>query len=182
MAEPILPAPSNKIRYIDPRFRDDCIITEMTTQQAIADPLSAFQWTPQPAAAEVVREILAEFLGKCQFAANLAWRMRDETGTRLVDWLDHLAVPIDAELAQRLIAAGFVERGSGFVHDGGIFPTIILRDRPEVSAAVKVESVADFLSVWQLAAPIDGLPLAPLRRARIGCEKDAEFWIVERHG
>jgi hypothetical protein len=152
----------------------------MTTQQA--DPLTAFQWTPQPAAAELVREILAAFLGQCQFAANLAWHMRDETATRLLDWIDHLAVPISAELAQRLIAAGFVERGAGFVHDGGIFPTIILRGQPQLLAAVKVESVADFLAVWQINSPIEGLPLAPLRRAKVAAEKDAELWIVERHG
>jgi hypothetical protein len=152
----------------------------MTTQQA--DPLTAFHWTPQPAAAELVREILAEFTGRCQLAGNMAWRMRDETGTRLVDWLDHLAVPITADLAQRLIAAGFIERGRGFVHDGGIFPTIILRDKPEALAAVKVESIADFLAAWQIPTTIEGPPLSPLRRALIAVEKDAEFWIVERHG
>lgn len=157
----------------------------MTTQQMDApktDALTAFQWSPQPAAAELVREILADFSGRCQMAGTLTWKMRDETGTRLSDWIDHLAVPISADLARRLTAAGFVDRGGIFVHEGGIFPRIILRDKPEALAAVKVESVAEFLSVWQIDAAIEGVPLAPLRRARIASEKDAELWIVERHG
>jgi hypothetical protein len=143
----------------------------MTATQT--DPLAAFQWTPQPAAEALVREIVADFLAANTFAAELARRMRDETGTRFIDWLDHLSVP--AAHAARLQEAGFVRGEAGFVHEGGIFPMILLG---EGRAAIKVESVADFLSAWQIDGPIDAPPLAPIRKARIA----ANLWVIERHG
>ena len=148
------------------------------------DPLTAFHWTPQPQAEGMVRELLGQFLARHSMAATLSQRMRDESGTRFVDWLDHLALPIPAELAQRLQTAGFVLRDAAFVHEGGVFPRIVARNQPGISAGIKVESVADFLSVGQIipAKQIDGAPLAPLRRALISVEKEAELWIIERHG
>jgi hypothetical protein len=151
---------------------------------AQTDPLAAFHWTPQPQAQALVKQIIADFLGRSSFAAALAWKMRDEAGTRFIDWIDHLVLPISAELAQRLQTAGFIERDGAFVHDGGIFPAILLRDDPHWQAALKVESVADFLSVWQIPSsePIGAPPLAALRKARVAVEKDAQLWVIERHG
>lgn len=159
-----------------------CIIPEMTATQT--DPLTAFHWTPQPAAESLVKKIVADFLGRSLFAANLAAKMRDQTGTRFVDWLDHLVLPISVELVRDLQQAGFVERGPAYVHEGGIFPAILIRDQPMAQAAIKVESVADFLSVWQIppTQPIEGEPLSALRRACVEKQKDAEFWVLERHG
>jgi hypothetical protein len=47
---------------------------------------------------------------------------------------------------------------------------------------LKVESVADFESVWQTGASVIGDPLAPLRMAKIWSGDTCELWIVERHG
>jgi hypothetical protein len=154
----------------------------MTTTQL--DPLTAFQWTPQPAAEVLVKELLGDFLGRSSLATTLSQRMRDESGTRFVDWLDHLAFPISAELANRLKAAGFVERDACFVHEGGVFPRIVPRNQPGMSTAIKVESVIDFLAIGQITPPkpIEGAPLAPFRRALLSTEKDIELWIIERHG
>jgi hypothetical protein len=139
------------------------------------DPLAAFHWTPQPKAEALVRGIVDEFLARNSFAANLAKRMKEESGTRFIDWLDHLATPDPSGLAD----AGFVCREYGFAHEGGIFPTIIVGPP---GAAVKVESVADFLSVWRMNVPIDAPPLASIRQARIASENGTELWIMERHG
>ena len=51
------------------------------------NPLTAFQWTPQPGAQKLVRELIADFLARNHFAAELARRMKDESGTRFYDWV-----------------------------------------------------------------------------------------------
>jgi hypothetical protein len=136
------------------------------------DPLAAFQWTPQPAAEALVKGIVSGFL-EDRFISVFARRMRDETGTRFIDWIDHLSVP--ADYAPRVLDAGFVRRGEKFVHEGGIFPIVLLGQR---RVAIKVDSIADFLTKFHCDVPIDGAPLAAIRMARFA----GDLWIIERHG
>jgi hypothetical protein len=149
-----------------------------------ADALTAFQWTPQPKAEALVKELLADFLNQNSFASGLAKRMREETGTRFIDWIDHILCPSTGYAGQRLEDAGFVGRGSVYVHEGGIFPKIVLRDQANTHIAIKVESIEDFLAALQVTPlqAADAPPLAPLRRARINAEKGTGLWAVERHG
>ena len=50
--------------------------------------LDDFQWTVQPLAERMVQDILDAAVARSPFAGELKRRMRDETGTRLFDWLD----------------------------------------------------------------------------------------------
>ena len=75
---------------------------------AAPNPLDEFQWEVQPAAEQMVREALDEAVGKSPFLADLARRMREETGTRLFDWVDHLVVRDAGGLRERLRNAGFI--------------------------------------------------------------------------
>ena len=79
---------------------------------AEASSLAEFIWHPQPHAAALVAEVYREFLSRCPFAQTLAQRMRDETGTRLIDWIDHFSLPDSDELRSRLAEVGFVEQTS----------------------------------------------------------------------
>ena len=54
-----------------------------------------FEWSPQPAAARLVARLCEDLCGDSTAVSELAGRMREETGTRLIDWLDHLAFPTD---------------------------------------------------------------------------------------
>ena len=56
------------------------------------NPLEAFVWTPQPEAAQFVDQLVESFCAACPPAALLARRLLDETGTRLIDWIDHLGL------------------------------------------------------------------------------------------
>jgi hypothetical protein len=157
--------------------------TPTTTATTAADALTAFHWTPQSAAFALVKEIVADFLGRNAYAAKLAGRMRAETGTRFIDWIDHLSLPKEAEIAARLAGAGFTARGDLFVQEGGIFPNFFLRKQAETKVAIKVESVVDFLVANDLRrTPIIGSPYGMVRRARVAVENQAELWVVERHG
>src|SRR5690349_21212753 len=127
----------------------------MSTATSSANPLEAFQWKPQPQAFALVQSLVSGFLAQSAFAANLADRMTKETGTRFIDWVDHIVIGATPQVQDRLAAAGFVQKQSDvenvYVNEDGIFPTLILTDEPKVQMAIKVESVVDF-------AVANGLP------------------------
>jgi len=145
------------------------------------NPLEAFQWTPQPKAAALLRRLVDQLLDADPVATGLARRMKDETGTRFIDWIDHLVLPPDHRAMSELAAAGYVRETAQdgtphFVQPHGMFPPIVPGAR--LSAALKVESVADFAAANGLALTSCDPPLSPLRRLAIS---DA-LSVVERHG
>jgi hypothetical protein len=114
--------------------------------------------------------------------------MLSEAGVRFGDMVDHLALPVANPRVAELHAAGFVcsgETSQGdtvFSQPGGIFPRLVLSGDRQTRLALKVESVAEFESAWQLGPRVIGNPLSPSRWARIWSEDSHELWVVERHG
>ncbi|MBA3707685.1 MAG: hypothetical protein H0W83_02550 [Planctomycetes bacterium] len=150
--------------------------------------LAAFHWTPQPAAAALVRELLDDLLRRCPEVTALANRMRAETATRFSDWVDTLVVPGSPALGDRLRASGFTlarRRGADtcFVHEAAIFPDIVMVPENRSRVAIAVESVADFCAAHAIdASTIEGVPHAPFRRVKVVSGDWVELWVVERHG
>lgn len=150
--------------------------------------LTEFTWTPQPATARLIQRLLNESLAGCSFAAELSQRMLNETGTRLVDWLDHFGLPADDPVLLELSDVGYVraDRPSGTVvweHHQGLFPRIRVHEGVSRQLAIKVESVVDFLGAHGLTGiVVEGPPLASLREATVARENDIEVIVVERHG
>ena len=145
------------------------------------NPLEAFQWTPQPKAAALIGCLVDELLAADPTAANLARRMREETGTRFIDWIDHIVIPQAHRAMQDVSAAGFIQEQAqdGTLHlvqPQGMFPPIVPGAR--LNAAVKVESVADFAAANGLSLTTTEPPLSPLRRLEVSCG----LTVVERHG
>ncbi|MFI5381035.1 MAG: hypothetical protein ACHRHE_17190 [Tepidisphaerales bacterium] len=152
-----------------------------------ANDLKAFHWTPQPDARKLLDAIVGDFLARTPDAADLAVRLRHETGTRFFDWIDHVTLPDSPDRQHDLLAAGYLPRPAPaaprcFEHEQGMFPRVILDAGPLVRVAIKVESVVDFLAVAGMLAAIEGTPLSPLRRARVFAGDSSELWIIERHG
>lgn len=147
-----------------------------------------FVWETQPAAAAFVRRLLDECVQNCEAVRRLRERMRQETGTRLVDWVDHFSLPAGSVATAELESSGFAiheEAGHGQVarHADGLFPAIVLDGAAVRRVAIKVESVVDYLAAHGLfETPINGPPLARFRSARVAAENDTELWVVERHG
>ena len=138
------------------------------------NPLTAYNWTPQPEAERLIHELVDAFLRRSDFAATLRDRMHREAGVRFVDMVDHIRLASSDKLEHDLAAAGFQHQmGTApseivYVQPGGIFPRVILnQNEPATCLALKVESVADFESVWQTGAQVVGAPLAPLRWAKV---------------
>jgi hypothetical protein len=146
-----------------------------------------FAWQPQPQAAELVERLLAEFCDRCPDARRFADRLLEETGTRLIDWTDHIGLPRENNLASPLEQAGFARTDQAsdsiWQHAGGLFPQVFIGDLSARRLVLRVESVADFLVAHGLSEmPIEGRPLSPLRKARIAASPAAALWVVERHG
>ena len=161
-----------------------------TITSAISDnPLERFVWTPQPKAEALLKRLLNDFLARNTFARTLKDRLQKDAGVRLIDSIDHIALPASASIADELHSAGYERKPAEgakncFAQEQGLFPPILVGETDKPRLFLKVESVADFLSVWQISPEqnIEGASLAPLRRARISNDKNAELWIVERHG
>ena len=70
--------------------------------------LMEHSWSPQPEPARLVQALLDDSLQRCSFAANLARRMLDESGTRLLDWIDHFGVDSNDPVIGELSRVGYV--------------------------------------------------------------------------
>jgi hypothetical protein len=149
-------------------------------------PIDSFQWAPQPAAFGFLRGLVEDFLATCPEAAAFADRMRHETGTRFIDWIDYIRLNKSNPKTSRLENVGY-RAGSPnagynvFVNNSGVFPPILAWDG-DTEIGIKVESVADFLAANQLQRDVLGGPLALLRTCRIYEGRGCAMTIVERHG
>ncbi len=145
-----------------------------------------FQWQTEATAANLVAELVDRFVSDLPFARSLAIRMLAETGTRIIDFADHLLIAVDSSLANRLAVAGFTSvecaGETRWQHAGGLFPTIRCGGTAVEQLAIKVESAADFLIAHRLDVVIEGLPQAAIRRTRVAYTPQRELWVIERHG
>jgi len=121
--------------------------------------------------------------------------MVDRTGTRLIDWLDHLVLAGGDRPRGQLANLGFereeVSTDPGdvvYYHPGAIFPRMLLRSGSSASpgqvlaAAIQVEDVSHYLLANRVAVPIEGSLVSPYRRATVWAEDGLELLVVERRG
>jgi hypothetical protein len=162
----------------------------MTAQ--LHDVRTNFDWQPQPEASKLVGRLLDRYIRANRHIATLGRRMHEETGTRLVDWIDMLGVAGEPNLAEDLIAAGFQQdlesrRQSRYVHPAGIFPAIHVMPHGEISSLfVKVASVDDFQRHIEPdlgEIKVSGDPGSQLREAWVvGGDHAMQLHAIERHG
>ena len=145
-----------------------------------------FAWQRCPDAAALLSQLLRTFSNEVPAAATLESRMLGETGTRLIDWVDHWCLPSRHPSIGKLSESGFIAAESlgeqVWNHPGGLFPPIRSGDFDAVRLAVRVDSVADFLFAHRVDAPIEGRPMSPFRTAKVASAPGCQLWVVERHG
>src|SRR4051794_2564699 len=102
------------------------------TNDAVANRQDEFVWKTQPAAARWVTRALASLAARNPVIETLSRNLREFTGTRLVDWIDHLALS-DADslgLIGELADIGYSQTGSNgeaaWRHSLGMFPPVIV--------------------------------------------------------
>lgn len=151
-----------------------------------------FDWPLAYEAEQLLGRYVEAFLLRNGAGRKLADRMRDETGTDFYEWVDHLVLA-PAQAAE-LRAVGLVEEKvaapAGMTvmhHPRAMMPRVLLRTDggrggvPSV-LAIRPESLVDFLSHQNLAAPIEGEFGSRLRRAVVSEENGARFEAIERLG
>lgn len=174
--------------------------------QPTSSPLAEFNWQPQPRAQSLINELIATFLSRNGESAAFSGRLKHDTGTRFLDWIDHIQIPVPPSnntLRNRLLDVGFTHRSQPgapncFTHLGAMFPEIVLVDSAPTKGgspapsriALKVESITDFLTANRIPDdfPAEGDPGSQMRRAlafrtpQAGELAAAELWVIERHG
>ncbi|MFW9799933.1 MAG: hypothetical protein ACFFD9_05825 [Candidatus Thorarchaeota archaeon] len=160
-----------------------------------------------PQAENLLVKRMDEFVAASRVAGNLSARMRDETSTRLFDWIDHIVLPKTVIEPETLLELGFVEnhdigRLEGtrvFEHDLSILFPVLISESSETQIVLKPEDLDRFLQMngryyaWPnggvgdadmstIHDNIEGTPFSPYRRALISKEGDHEVWAAERRG
>jgi len=157
-------------------------------------PEKRFDWPLCHDAENLILEQIQAVLARSNFAARLSERMRSETGTLLIDWLDYLVLP--AKVEQRVRNAGFTHDPLGetpgssrntFWHPDAMLPRVILdRDLSRTgyphALAIHVDSISDFMAVHGIVAEPEGEPLSRFRRLVASLEGGVRFEVVERRG
>lgn len=145
------------------------------------------QWKCEPQAENLLVKILDEDLRISQSLQELENLLLEQTSTRLFDWVDHLVIRRTPAREAELSEAGFVadKRHSWaghtvMYHPGALLPRVCLAETSGEGVAVRVDSIADFLSVRGMSASIEGSALSSYRRALVWTEGDVSTWVVER--
>jgi hypothetical protein len=165
----------------------------MSTRTAISplDPENRFDWPVCYEAERYVLDQIEAFASRNEFARKLSERMRDETGTLLLDWTDSISLSVAEE--PRIREWGFVPDPLGetpkgqrvFHHPESMLPRLILdeaHDRFPNALCIRPESVVDFMGANGISAAIEGDPLTRFRRALVSDEHGACLYAVERRG
>lgn len=151
--------------------------------------IESFEWVCQPHAEELIAKILTSCSEKNQFLASFEKELMEKTSSQLFDWVDHIELGGSDQLQQELQETGFIAEIATpsyrtFSHPGAKLPLIVVKDQSHsfVTVAILVESIADFLMVRGLSAPIEGSSLSSFRRSYISKEQGVFVLAVERRG
>src|SRR5437588_397122 len=151
-------------------------LTEPTTpEQEILAREKRFDWPLCYEAEDLVLGQLEAFLVRNAFAHHLSERMRLETGTLLLDWVDHVVVGPQNEPQWREV--GYTEDSGAETpagvkalwHPEAMLPRVLLD--PSVASlefpgalALRVESISDFMAAHGVSGEPEGEPLSRWRR------------------
>jgi hypothetical protein len=162
-----------------------------TTAEAVRQE---FLWEVQPAAAQWVNTTVARLAERNPIIHRLADLLRNSTGTRLVDWLDHIALEETAEpeVGFNLTKVGYVADSSEtpvWRHPLGMFPPVLLQ-QGRAALALRCDSIEACLSRLPQALGLNAVdtqhvvaqPGARYRSTSIGKHGVVDVCLVERHG
>ena len=122
--------------------------------------MHAFDWTTHPQAEALVDDLVTDALERSPEVRGFTDRLETETSTRLTDWLDHVAAPVDPDV---LTATGFLPCGGADLwrHPSAQLPAVV--PSSSRALAIRVEDVTAFAGQHG-GAVVDGAPLSGLRR------------------
>jgi hypothetical protein len=156
--------------------------------------LDEFTWEVQPAAARWVAKRISEMSQRNSAIARLNTLLLEDTGTRLTDWVDHIALADDAGMLEsELVEVKYAPDAGGeenvWRHPLGMFPPVVV-GTGRVGIGIRCDSVDDCLAALPkalgISRPRDGDVLGerggPYRDALLSNENGVSLCVVERHG
>lgn len=137
-----------------------------------------------------LQERVMEFVEKQQFVGMFSEQLIQFTSTKLIDWIDHIVLPWDSEMQEKLLAFGFESESSIDAPDGWeiyfssnsiLFP-IILSNQGKSELVLQPENLGHFVQLMGKGHDIEGEVYAPYRRCLV--EENDRFKVsaVERRG
>jgi hypothetical protein len=148
-----------------------------------------FEWPLCYEAENFILEKISAFTQQNSFARTLAARMRDESGTLILDWTDYLLLPASDEAALR--ATGYTDdpladapdAQKQLWHPEAMLPRVLIAPtnaKAPLALGIRPEYLADFAGVHGITNDIEGAPLSRFRRLLISDENGARFEAIER--
>jgi hypothetical protein len=168
---------------VDSENDPDHIINQMTIAKS-ASSFESFQWSLHPEAFRFVCRLATDFLARCPDAAAFAEKIHRETGTRFVDWIDHIRLSRCDPRSSQLERFGYrieseLAEYTVYTFNDGVLPVLLTSDG-SLEVGIKVESVADFLAANHLQREADGSPWGSLRTCNIYSGHDCSLKVIER--
>lgn len=157
--------------------------------------LNEYTWEVQPEAARWVSSVINKLSSQNTSIARLGTLLREKTGTRLVDWVDHLSLQSQqfSDVERELTDIGYVadEDNDAQVwrHPLGMFPPVLV-DRGESGIGIRCDSLDDCIKALPSAlglpivdsGTVTGVPGGQFRKAVLSRDGGIYFCVVERHG
>lgn len=137
------------------------------------------QWEPQPTGANWLARTLDRFRSLNPDVAPFEKLLREETGTRLSDWVDHVCVTSEDGLSD----AGYQSETDGWwSHPAALLPAVHVTSFERL--LLRVDSVSDFAAAnsQRFRLTIEGRPLDRRRIGVIDNRATARLGVIERHG
>src|SRR3954471_18803784 len=136
-------------------------------QQPAAE--NGFEWPLCYDAENFILGRIDAFTQQNSFARTLATRMRDETGTLMLDWTDYLLLPASDEAALR--STGYTDDPLADAPDGqkqlwhpeAMLPRVLIAPtnaKYPLALGIRAEHIADFAGVDGITNEIKGAPLS----------------------
>jgi hypothetical protein len=148
-----------------------------------------FEWPLCYEAENFILGRIEAFMERNGFARELSRRMREETGTLILDWTDYLLLPASDEKALR--DTGYTEdpladapdAQKQLWHPEAMLPRVLIAPtnaKYPLALGIRAESISDFAGIHGITNPIEGAPLSRFRKMLISEENGARFEVIER--
>jgi hypothetical protein len=156
-------------------------------QQSAAE--TKFEWPLCYEAENFIISRMDAFTQQNRFARTLGTRMRDETGTLLLDWVDYLLLPASDEAEARSVGytedplADAPDAQKQLWHPEAMLPRVLIEPtnaKYPLALGIRAEDIAIFAGVHGVTNEIEGAPLSRFRRMLISEENGARFEVIER--
>lgn len=149
-----------------------------------------FNWTLWEDAEARLKGIVDDFLTSNDRAGELAGTIEWSTGTRFIDWVDHMVLPEDSIDEFDLQVMGYEEDtevatmygARCFRHRASTLFPLLLRPGNLTELAIGVEDVDAFAHVHKRTAEPLGDPLGPFRWMDVIKEHDHLLTAIDRRG